>query len=203
LKKPRRHGKENEMHHCPACWIAAALLVFSSAAAAADLALLAPVEAEIKALNRQDAERAGACYTDDAVVIVRPDLPFFGAERKINGRAEVTQWFKDILAVNFRMEARFLSAEGNTIKAEVTTWTSVTEKLGIAPMDGMATYTVEGGKIVKMVYVMAPESVHKFTSARNRVLAIAAVILVAVVALIWWGLRRVCRRRGGFQRSGG
>jgi hypothetical protein len=101
------------------------------------------------------------------------------------------------------MEARFLSAEGNTIKAEVKTWTSVTEKLGIAPMDGMATYTVEGGKIVKMVYVMAPESVQKVASARNRVLAIAAVILVAVVVLIWWGLRRVCRRRGGFQRSGG
>ena len=190
------------MHNSPARWVAAAVFVFSQTAIAADPALLAPVEAEIIALNSKDAEKAGACYTDDGVIIVRPDLPFFGAERKINGRAEVTQWFKDILAVNFRMEAKFLPAEGNKIKAEVKTWTSVTEKLGVAPMDGIAEYTVEGGKIVKMVYVMTPESVQKFESARNRVLAIAAVILVAVVALIWWGIRRLRRHRAASRQSG-
>ena len=182
--------------------VAAAFFVVSQAAEAADPALLAPVEAEIRALNNKDAEKAGACYTDDGVIIVRPDLPFFGAERTITGRAAVTQWFKDIVAINFRMEATFLPADRNQIKAAVKTWNTVTEKLGIAPIDGIAEYTVEGGKIVKMVYVMTPESVERFESARNRVLAITAVILLAVVALTWWGIRRFRRHRAALRRSG-
>jgi hypothetical protein len=190
------------MHTNPACLAAAAFLVFSQAAEATDTALRAPVEAEIRALNNKDAETAGACYTDDGVIIVRPDLPFFGAERTINGRTEVTQWFKDILAVDFRMEAKFLSTDGQQVRAEVKTWNSVTEKLGIAPIDGMAEYTVEGGKIVRMVYVMTPESVQRFESARNRFLAITAVILVAAVALSWWGIRRLRRPRAAVPRSG-
>lgn len=185
--------KECKRPIAPARWVAAAILVFFQTVNAADSTLLAPIEAEIKALNNKDAETAGACYTADGVIIVRPDLPFFGAERKINGRAEITQWFRDILAVNFRMEAKFLPAEGNRIKGEVKTWTSVTEKLGIAPMNGTAEYTVEGGKIVNMIYVMTPESAQKFESARTRVLTIATVILLAVVAVTWWGIRRLLR----------
>jgi hypothetical protein len=183
------------MQNGPACWVAAAVLFFCQAAEAADPDLLAPVEAEIKAINIKDADGAGACYSDDGIVIVRPDLPFFGTERKISGRSEVTKWFKDIVAINFRMEARFLPPEGNRIKAEVKTWNSMTELLGVAPIDGTAEYTVEGGKIVKMVYVMTSESAKRFESARNRLLAVAAGILIAAIALIWWFLRRLRRRR--------
>jgi hypothetical protein len=197
-----KHGKEKELPNSPARWVAAAVLVFSQTANAADFALLAPVEAEIKALNSKDAEKAGACYTDNGVIVLRPDLPF-AAERKINGRAEVTKWFEDLVAVNFRMEANFLPPEGNKIKAEVKTWTLMTEEMGVAPMNGTAEYTVEGGKIAKMLYVVTLESVQRFESARNRFIAIAAVILAAVIALIGCGIRRLRRRRAARRRSGG
>ena len=139
------------MQISPATLIAVAFLVFAQAAEAADPPILAPIEAEISALNNKDAEAAGACYTDDGVIIVRPDLPFFGAERTIKGRAEVTQRFKDILAVNFRMEATFRQPEGRRITADVKTWNSVTEKLGVAPTEGTAEYTVQDGRIVTPV----------------------------------------------------
>ena len=129
----------------------------------------------IKALNGKDAEKAGACYKDNGVIVVRPDLPF-GGERKINGRAEVTKWFKELVAVNFRMEANFLPPEGNKIKAEVKTCTLMTEKMGVAPLTGTAEYTVEGGKIAKMLYVMTPESVQRFESAATLAQSVAETV---------------------------
>lgn len=180
----------------PARWIAISVLVVSQTSQATDSSLLAPVEAEIRAINNKDPESAGACWADNGVVVLRPDLPF-GGERIIDGRAEITQWFRDLVAMGFRMEARLQPLAGNKVRAEAKTWTWITEKMGIAPLIGTAEYSVEGGKITHLLYVQAPESVQRFESARNRFVAVAAVILTACVAVIWWGVRRIRRGRLG------
>ena len=143
----------------------------------------------VEAVNAHDIERSCACFSDDVVLILRPEVPRL-RDATHRGRDYLRRWLRGLFDRDFKIQIAVEKAEGNAVRTVTTTWMNTTRRLGLAPLVGFEDYVVDAGRITSLTWTATEETRRKFVVLRRRVLiaGVGGVLLVASVA--WWLLGR-------------
>ncbi len=159
------------------------------ASAQGDADCLRALTTMVAAVNAHDINRSLACFSEEAVITLRPAFPSL-RDGTHSGSDYLRKWLQGMFDRDFTMEIAVEEAAGNHIRTRTTTSMTTTRRLGIAPVVGVEDYVFEAGKITSLTWTTSDETRRKVLAVRRRLVGLTLIGLVLLIFGAWWVFQR-------------
>ncbi len=140
----------------------------------------------VDAFNAHDVDASLAHFADDFELTLRPAFPHM-SDRTTRGKT--SEWVRQLIDGDFRIEIEVLKVEGNRVRTLTCTWHNITRRIGLAPVLGIEDYVVKDGKIISLVWTSSDATRAKFIAIRTRFLTSVVIMLLGLTVLLYLLIR--------------